>query len=210
MIITMMCRHDDVVSSYFIWRQQQSGDDASQYFIRLQFNEIASGCQMNFGLARKNTGLPSLHFWLFQCIFLRFKNAYFPLSSIAYFSVSKAFMCSTAAALIRIYMVSVGGSDWTSHHLLRHLHQHHFHGHHDRKVELMLGSFWSISRIREMSAPREIHGINLWETFPREWRRRLQPLKHPQISLPCHFYRSFFSVIRRRSHFASPLVHYFL
>ena len=205
MIITMICRHDDVVSSYFIWRQQQSGDDASQYFIRLQFNEIASGCQMNFGLARKNTGLPSLHFWLFQCIFLRFKNAYFPLSSIAYFSVSKAFMCSTAAALIRIYMVGVGGSDWTSHHLLRHLHQHHFHGHHDRKVELMLGSFWSISRIRKMSAPREIHGFNLWETFPsvRDGGEilALQPLNIPRY----HFHVIFtgaFCVIRRRSHFA--------
>ena len=115
MIITVICYHDDkdeIVSSYFIWRWQQNddnGDDASQYFIGLQFNEIASGCQMNFGLARKNTGLPSLHFWLFQCIFLCFKNAYFHLSSIAYFSVSKTFMCSAAAALIRIYMVGVGG-----------------------------------------------------------------------------------------------------
>ena len=94
---------------------------------------------------------------------------------------------------------------WTSHHLLRHLHQHHFHGHHDRKVELMLGSFWSISRIRKMSAPREIHGFNLWETFPsvRDGGEilALQPLNIPRY----HFHVIFtgaFSVIRQWSHFA--------
>ena len=100
-------------------------------------NGIASGCPMNFGLARKNTGAPSLQFWLFRCIFLHFKKPYFPLSSIAYFSVSKSFMCSTGAgaALIRIYLVSVGGSEWISHHLYHHHHHlqqrhlHHLHHH---------------------------------------------------------------------------------
>ena len=46
-----------------------------------------------------------------------------------------------------------------------HQHHHHHHRHHDGKVELVLGSFWAISRITEMSAPREIRGFNLWETF---------------------------------------------
>ena len=46
----------------------------------------------------------------------------------------------------------------------QHLHHHH-HRHHDGKVELVLGSFWPILRITEMSAPREIRGFNLWETF---------------------------------------------
>ena len=121
--------------TYFISQQENKdtggGGNGAQYFIGLHFDEIASGCPAGElwarRPARKNNGLPTVHSKLFQRIFLWFKkfvflsfpSAHFSVSDIpislfllvAYFSVSETFMRSTAAALITIYMICVGGSN---------------------------------------------------------------------------------------------------
>ena len=88
--------------TYFISQQENKdtggGGDGAQYFIGLHFDEIASGCPMNFGLAAPrerttacrrctrnffNTYFSSskIHISLFSfCTFLGFRSPYFSLS----------------------------------------------------------------------------------------------------------------------------------
>ena len=119
--------------TYFISQQENKdnggGGDGAQYFIGLHFDKIASGCQVNFGLAaprerttacrRCTRNFFNAYFSGLKILISLFPSAHFSVSDlpislfllVAYFSVSETFMRSTAAALITIYMICVGGSN---------------------------------------------------------------------------------------------------
>ena len=115
-------------------------------------------------------------FDFFNAYFSVLKIAYFPLSSIAYFSVSKTFMCSTIAALIRIYMVNVGGSDWKSYHRHHHhqLQQSHHHRHRPHLLHqhhcLKISRCWFLApRIKTLWRPPTPPKGHCLKTSQRPW-----------------------------------------